>query len=389
MKISQVLTLFIYFTIIFSLFSSIYLKSSKKLKSHKLERGKYKKTLRVFKSHKSSAHKLHKRYHSKDGSGTWDDGYTCPGLSITQITSTQKDQATALSNKEEVFFEPRWIMNAIGKGVFFKFTKSEPSAFLQKILVKDTESDKWVLPYRLMTTDLEFVREGLKSLRVVQAYFTNDEGENFFLKLYLPTPMVGHIISTEQCNSLVKWINIRRKESQSHISEAKKILSALSVEIIESKSLLDKLTKQVTSKAEIKKETEQEKKDVEDKKAAIQKNLDEARKKLEELQIQINDLRNTHDKLTTEFEEYENKLSYLKNVEAEQENFLNNIEKAKVDLYFKIEEKNNLFKEKANLLYKLSLNNKNIKDLISGINDPSIIDSKVVSQKLNSIYPIK
>ena len=342
-----------------------------------------KRSNRVKKSKTNSHFKLKSK---DDGSGTWDDGFHCPGLVIANVDPAQKDNKLKFTEKEELFFKPKQILGAIGKhGIFLQF-KKVPSDALKEVLVAGDEG--FYLPYRFMQNNFQYVREGALKWRIIQGYLTNDENKNFFVRLTLPRSTVGHIISTEQCENLIFWINKRREEYQGHIITHKKKVFSLSVDIIEGKLLLEKMQKEKNEKDNFKKTNDEEKKKVKADKENLEKLILDKNKKIEELQIQINNFKNEQAQMVNELGSYSKKLEFLENSEKEFENFMKDQQATELNLNQKIEEQTKEVMNFIDYLKRMCVNeNKHIKGLTEKVTYSK--DSKEIMMDLNKMYPFK
>jgi hypothetical protein len=322
----------------------------------------------------------------QEGSGDWENGYNCPGLVIAKV---EKGAITKLvfSEKQEVFFQPGQILGAFGRNGL-KFTlKQEPKGELKNVLVKDKDLD-YYLPYRFIQTEFQFIREGTLMFKVLQGYLTTDTNQLFFLKLYLPRKLVGNYISTEQCETLIIWINIRKNEYQKQIIDNKEKIISAANEIIDNKNLLSQLSTQTSLEEEsFKKKIEADKQEVQKKMDGVQEKIAQNNKLIEELQIQINEHKNTNTKLLNEYDNNVRKLYGLSQTLLKFKNYLLDKEKTKNEMQTKIKEKTEEVHVQIGFLVNKSVNdNEHIKGLAKKIDDAKSSDE--ILEELNHMYPV-
>lgn len=322
----------------------------------------------------------------QEGSGDWENGYNCPGIVIAKVEKSSNNKLV-FSEKQEVFFQPRQVLGAFGKNGW-KFTfKQEPKGELKSIMSRDKDLD-FYLPYRLIQTEFQFIREGNLMYRVIQGYLTTDTNQLYFFKLYLPRKLVGHYISTEECESLVKWINIRKNEYQKQIIDNKEKIISGANEIIDNKNLLIQLSSQTSLEEEsFTKKNQSDKQEIQKKMDGLQEKVAQNNKLIEELQLQINENKNINTKLLNEYDNNVKKMDGLSQNILKFKSYLLDKEKTKNEIQTKIKEKSEEVNTQIGFLINKSVNdNEHIKGLSKKIEDAK--NSDEILEELNHMYPV-
>jgi len=191
-------------------------------------------------SHSKLQSKLNARFHNKnkdDGEGSWNTGYNCPGLQISLNGQTYSDM-------QKVYFKPTQIeqpANALDNlGIYFKFS-TPPNAVLSQVLVAEPKSNTFYLPYRYISQNLEYVKDGIFSYKTLEGWVTNDAKKGYKFKIVLPYKIFGNYVTTDEAEKLAKLIKQRKDEAQSTIRASKRKALDAAVAFIAKKPLLEEV----------------------------------------------------------------------------------------------------------------------------------------------------
>merc|ERR1712160_204516 len=129
-----------------------------------------------------------------DGSGDWDNGYTCPKLMINGV-----DQG-------EVKILAKQVVKPTAENVYhmmFQFTEAPKAEF--KKLGRDFGNNKWGLSYRKSCAHFKFVNPS--GNKFIAGYIYNEAGKIVSFKLLLPWKFFGWYINDTQGTAIAAVIN--------------------------------------------------------------------------------------------------------------------------------------------------------------------------------------
>merc|ERR1712160_192011 len=129
-----------------------------------------------------------------DGSGDWDNGYTCPKLMINGV-----DQG-------EVKILAKQVVKPTAENVYhmmFQFTEAPKAEF--KKLGRDFGNNKWGLSYRKSCAHFKFVNPS--GNKFIAGYIYNEAGKIVSFKLLLPWKFFGWYINDTQGTAIATGMN--------------------------------------------------------------------------------------------------------------------------------------------------------------------------------------
>merc|ERR1740117_2283766 len=129
-----------------------------------------------------------------DGSGDWDNGYTCPKLMINGV-----DQG-------EVKILAKQVVKPTAENVYhmmFQFTEAPKAEF--KKLGRDFGNNKWGLSYRKSCAHFKFVNPS--GNKFIHGYIYNEAGKIVSFKLLLPWKFFGWYINDTQGTAIATGMN--------------------------------------------------------------------------------------------------------------------------------------------------------------------------------------
>jgi hypothetical protein len=131
---------------------------------------------------------------NKDGSGNWDNGFTCPKILVND------------KNQGEATIYAKLITEQSGDNVYsmlFAF-KSAPGAEFKKI-ARDAGGNKWRVSYRRMGNNFGYTNPW--GNKYIQGDLNDETGKKFNMKIILPYKTFGWYINDDQGNKITNAMN--------------------------------------------------------------------------------------------------------------------------------------------------------------------------------------
>lgn len=166
-----------------------------------------------------------------DGSGDWDNGYTCPKLEINGV-----DQG-------EVKILAKQVVKPTAENVYhmmFQFTEAPKAEF--KKLGRDFGNNKWGLSYRKSCAHFKFVNPS--GNKFIAGYIYNEAGKIVSFKLLLPWKFIGWYINDTQGTAIATGMNKASIDRTSAVINQKDILSKNYANYVVTADNLDQVTNQ-------------------------------------------------------------------------------------------------------------------------------------------------
>merc|ERR1712160_2559 len=166
-----------------------------------------------------------------DGSGDWDNGYTCPKLMINGV-----DQG-------EVKILAKQVVKPTAENVYhmmFQFTEAPKAEF--KKLGRDFGNNKWGLSYRKSCAHFKFVNPS--GNKFIHGYIYNEAGKIVSFKLLLPWKFFGWYINDTQGTAIATGMNKASIDRTSAVINHKNILSKNYANFVVTADNLDQATNQ-------------------------------------------------------------------------------------------------------------------------------------------------
>jgi hypothetical protein len=167
------------------------------------------------------------------GSGTWDTGYDCP-----EVWIAKENGAYVLEGKMKFFAKK--LENAVTEeekiGWNFEFS-ALPGANLSQVLTRVSNSMKYYLPYRSMSSTLHYTNP--IGYKYVEVWITTDTKIQYRLKINLPYKYIGWYISDSESLKICSLVNSSRVKHQNMVNEAKVSATESSAKYITNKALFD------------------------------------------------------------------------------------------------------------------------------------------------------
>jgi hypothetical protein len=190
---------------------------------------------------------LDKRRSRRDGTGTFDEGYTCPGLSITSVSTTEDNVEEVL---QDAYFKPSQIDAPSDDtekiGWAFKLTAA-PATSGSKLLV--LSGTQYYLPYRLLNCDFAVRPSATSCNLILEGTAYNDNKEYFKVKLVLPHGYYKTYITENQANTIVNSINLQCNTNHNLIKTYKSSLNKYFGDYSTNKDLFDASSSSATQLA--------------------------------------------------------------------------------------------------------------------------------------------
>merc|ERR1711957_457611 len=215
------------------------------------------------------------------GSGTWEAGYVCPQIYLTEKNGDQVDQGEA-TIMAPTLVEPNTTATKLGLNLKFKNAPAADSLIV-KIGTKVSEK-VYYIPFRFMSSDMAFnnlVREN----KTLIGSFVADNFLSYTIRINLPYATFGWYINDDDSNKMRVQINTRAIEAKGDVSSNKSVIANFSEVYLQKKALLASASK---SKADLEKEIEKQKKDSE----AIAVKLAALKTKIEEAKLAVQEKQN-------------------------------------------------------------------------------------------------
>jgi len=165
------------------------------------------------------------------GSGSWDAGFSVPGILIAKGTGAfvQEGKGTFVAPK---LFVP--VTNAEKLGWTFTMSGALGNN-LKQVMIAD--GAQYYLPYRFISSAVKYTNpDGYK---FISFSVTNDNKDHFNIKVNLPYKMMGWYITDEEGTKIINQLGARRNEHQGNIHSVKSKATTASSDYMINKPLLD------------------------------------------------------------------------------------------------------------------------------------------------------
>merc|ERR1711957_825636 len=202
------------------------------------------------------------------GKGTWEAGYVCPKIFLTEGNGNSVDQGEA-TIMAPTLVEPNTDETKLGLNLKFKNAPAADSLIV-KIGTKVSEK-VYYIPFRFMSSDMAF-NNPVRDNKTLIGTFVADNFKSYTIKILLPYATLGWYINDDQSNKMRVQIN-------------KSVIANFSEVYLQKKALLASASK---SKADLEKEIEKQKKDSE----AIAVKLAALKTKIEEAKLAVQEKQN-------------------------------------------------------------------------------------------------
>merc|ERR1712160_179451 len=166
-----------------------------------------------------------------DGSGDWDNGYTCPKLMINGV---DQGEGKILAKQ---------VVKPTAENVYhmmFQFTEAPKAEF--KKLGRDFGNNKWGLSYRKSCAHFKFVNPS--GNKFIAGYIYNEAGKIVSFKLLLPWKFFGWYINDTQGTAIATGMNKASIDRTSAVINQKDILSKNYANYVVTADNLDQVTNQ-------------------------------------------------------------------------------------------------------------------------------------------------
>jgi hypothetical protein len=160
--------------------------------------------------------RVERRVKSKDGSGSWAEGYVCPKIFVEMGS---KKEENALDAK----FLAQPLVDAANKAgttpVGWEFTLSkEPLEILKKFMVKG--NNVWYFPFRYIVSTPSYNNPYMDN-KNIQFNVLNDAGETARIRLNLPYKVTGWYINDDEGAKVINALNSLRSTHSNIVRTAK------------------------------------------------------------------------------------------------------------------------------------------------------------------------
>jgi hypothetical protein len=194
--------------------------------------------LSVRRVEKSAAKKAKTGAKTKDdGSGTWADGYNCPGfLVVTGSTAFNDDQRKGKGK----FFAAKLETPVTAEeklGWTFDMTAQAPSDPLTKIMVKIGTTNNYYIPFRWLSSDFSYTNPS--GYKYLEGWVTNDSKEVFHLRVLLPYKTISWYINDDEGKKIAGLLNTKRNEHKNIVDAKKSGANTAANAYISNKPLFD------------------------------------------------------------------------------------------------------------------------------------------------------
>ena len=207
------------------------------------------------------------------GKGTWEAGYVCPQIYLTEKNGDQVDQGEA-TIMAPTLVEPNTTATKLGLNLKFKNAPAADSLIV-KIGTKVSEK-VYYIPFRFMSSDMAF-NNPVRENKTLIGSFVADNFLSYTIRINLPYATFGWYINDDDSNKMRVQINTRAIEAKGDVSSNKSVIANYSEIYLQKKALLASASK---SKADLEKEIEKQKKESEAiavKLAALKTKIQEAK----------------------------------------------------------------------------------------------------------------
>lgn len=230
-----------------------------------------------------------------EGSGDYKTGYVIPGFLVAKakdafnsdkiLGAEAKFKALSLENPTSEDEKLGWC-----------FEMADPKEELAKIMIKGKTAKTWYIPFRWITSVLEYSNP-YGDYKSLTGWVVNDDKESYKVKVLLPYKTVGWYITDDEANKVSGNINVNRIKQQGNVKNGKSAVNSAAVSYTTNAPLLKSATdgaeKLKAEQTKLKADLEKLKKDSETKEATFEKNagaITESEIKLNELKTAQNNL---------------------------------------------------------------------------------------------------
>jgi hypothetical protein len=296
-----------------------------------------------------------------DGSGSWEEGYECPGIEVSANGLT-------FEGAQRVRFNPKALVefpeSSNAEGLYFTLVSSDPQANanqeialndkLQKFLKKDSRpgdrKNSWYLPYRYIRSVFKFVG-AFYDFSTIEGWVTNDARETSKFRLKLPWRVVGYFITNEQALMTCQKINEFNLHKLSQIWNMKQTVRSGSMHYALMSQQQKIAGKQDSEKAKAKEEIEKEFKAMEDKLKEWQDKYNKNQEEINKKEIELFALKKKQQDLSIELEDRVQSIKILKSSVVQLTQEKEKTSKTKEEIQIDVDNSENNFKLKVeNLL---------------------------------------
>jgi len=210
------------------------------------------------------------------GKGTWEAGYVCPKIFLTEGNGNSVDQGEA-TIMAPTLVEPNTPETKLGLNLKFKNAPAADSLIV-KIGTKVSEK-VYYIPFRFMSSDMAF-NNPVRDNKTLIGTFVADNFKSYTIKILLPYATLGWYINDDQSNKMRVQINTRAIEAKGNVSSNKSVIANYSEVYLQKKALLASAS---GSQADLEKEIEKQKKESK----AIDVQLAALKTKIEEAKLAV------------------------------------------------------------------------------------------------------
>ena len=184
------------------------------------------------------------RSKAKDaGNGTWDAGYLCPNVFISEGKGAAKDQGAAKIMAPQIV-DPKDDNNKLGLNFIFTNAPAADS-FIVKIGTKVNDKTYYI-PYRFFQSDMAFNNPVRESKTLISS-FVADNKNRYTIKINLPYKTFGWYIDDTESNKMRTIVNESAILARGNVSLNKSVISTNAQIYLQKKALLDAATKDKAS----------------------------------------------------------------------------------------------------------------------------------------------
>jgi len=177
------------------------------------------------------------------GSGSWDNGYKCPKIYLTEGKGSAVNQGEAVI-KAKTVVDPN--TDATKLGLNLEFTKA-PAADSIIAKIGNKISDKvYQIPYRFMSGDMMY-NNPVRDNKTLIGSFVADNRKTYTMKILLPYKTLGWYISDDQANKIRVQVNERGVSAKGNVSLNKSVIATGAELYLQKKALLDSASKDKAS----------------------------------------------------------------------------------------------------------------------------------------------
>ena len=211
-----------------------------------------------------------------DGSGSWETGYNCPKMIITN-TKTNAKVTTG-----EWKFEPSKIDNmADGLEVTFK------AAVNNEVIVSNVSGGQTYIPWRYIKDQIFDYEKDFGSNKRINFFVRTDSGNEYKVEFYLPWKTVGNYITKEQCDTLMSKFKGKSDTSRNAVITNKKSLTS---NVAGLKALLDNQKTLINNDQQIIASAEAKMKSIDTERTGLEKQMQDLQAKIDAAKANLGNL---------------------------------------------------------------------------------------------------